>query len=99
MRATAFIGAGAVVDSGGPLTSALTAAVRNRPQWTGNPRQLKATTPAIQQIADMLDKYFAPGIANFEDIFHAIESLNSLNFGMTPKTAKEFKPAIGAFVS
>jgi hypothetical protein len=98
MSVTAFIGAGAVLNIGGPTTTALTNAIKLRQQWNGVPR-LNVTVPAIQQIADSLDRYFAPGTANFEDIFHAVESLVSLQIGLTPRTAKEFKPAIGAFVS
>ena len=98
MSVTAFIGAGAVLNIGGPTTSSLTDAIKLQQQWNGVPRS-NATVPAIQQIADMLDNYFAPSSANFEDIFHAVESLISLQTGLAPRTAKEFKPAIGAFVS
>jgi SIR2-like domain len=98
MSVTAFIGAGAVLDIGGPTTSCLTNAVKRLQQWKGDLGS-NATVPAIQQIANALDNYYAPNTANFEDIFHAIESLISLQTGLTPKTAKEYKPAIGAFVS
>lgn len=98
MSVTAFIGAGAVLNVGGPSTSTLTTAVRNRAQWAGDPRNLRATIPAIRQIADALDAYYAPEAANFEDIFHAVETIGSVQIGLTARTAKEFKPAVGAFV-
>jgi hypothetical protein len=98
MSVTAFIGAGAVLNVGGPSTSTLTTAVKNRAQWTGDPRNPHATIPAIRQIADALDAYYAPEGANFEDIFHAIEGIGSVQIGLTARTAKEFKPAVGAFV-
>jgi hypothetical protein len=99
MSVTAFIGAGAVLGIGGPSTNTLTTAVKSRTQRTGDPRNRTARVAAIQQIADALDTYYAPGTANFEDIFHAAETLASVQMGLTPKTAKEFKPAIGAFIS
>ncbi len=98
MSVTALIGAGAVLNIGGPSTNTLTTAVKNRAQWTGDPRNLTATIPAIQQIADALDTYYAPGTANFEDILHAVETLASVQIGLNARTAKEFKPAIGAFI-
>ena len=98
MSVTAFIGAGAVLNIGGPSTSTLTTAVRHREQWTGDPRNPCARIPAIRQIADALDAYYAPGAATFEDIFHAIETIGSVQVGLTARTAKEFKPAVGAFV-
>lgn len=99
MSVTEFIGAGAVLNIGGPTTDALTAAVKNRAQRTSDPTNPHATIPAIRQIANTLDSYFFHETANFEDIFHAVESLISLQTGLQPRTAKEFKPAIGAFVS
>jgi len=97
MSVTAFIGAGAVLNIGGPTTSNLTNAVKLRQQWNGVPNS-NVTVPAIEQIAASLDAYFRSS-ANFEDIFHAVESLISLRTGLTPTSAKEFKPAIGAFVT
>ncbi|MBE0541974.1 MAG: SIR2 family protein [Verrucomicrobia bacterium] len=94
MSVTAFIGAGAALNIGGPTTNALTNAIKLRQQWDGVPNS-KVKVPAIQQIADALDQHFAPESANFEDVFHAVESLISLRAG---GTAKAFKPAIGAFV-
>ena len=97
-RATAFLGAGAVVGIGGPTTRQLTSAVRHRKQRnfsSDDPKEI----PFIKRIADALDKYYARDEANFEDIFHAIETLESLYVGLEPKTAKPFKPAIGAFVA
>ncbi len=99
MSVTAFIGAGAVLNIGGPTTSRLTDAVKLRLQWDGVPNS-NVNVPAIQQIADALDRYYpAATPANFEDIFHAVESLISLRTGIAPRTVKEYKPAIGAFVT
>src|SRR4051812_25371804 len=97
MSVTAFIGAGAVLDIGGPTTSAFTDAVRRRQQWNGAPGP-HVTVPAIEQIAAALDTYYGTR-ANFEDVYHAVESLISLRAGLRPRTAKEFKPAVGAFVT
>ncbi|HYV26387.1 MAG TPA: SIR2 family protein [Candidatus Eisenbacteria bacterium] len=97
MSVTAFIGAGAVLNIGGPTTSRLTDAVKLRDQWDGIPNS-NVRVPAIQQIGTALDTYFRTS-ANFEDIFHAVESLISLRAGLTPTSSKEFKPAIGAFVT
>lgn len=99
MSVTAFIGAGAVLNIGGPTTAALTTAVKNRAQWIGDPRNRHATIPAIRQIADALDAYYAPESANFEDIFHAIETIESVRIGLIARTAKEFKPAAALLVS
>ena len=99
MSVTAFIGAGAVLGIGGPTTADLTAAIKRRRQWRGNPRHRFAKVSAIREVADALDLYFQPATANFEDIFHAIESLESLRVGLQAGTAKEFKPALGAFVT
>ena len=98
MSVTAFIGAGAVLNIGGPTTTALTNAIKLRQQWNGVPNS-NVTVPAIQHIADALDSYYPrPTPSNFEDIFHAVESLISLRTGLAARAAKEFKPAIGAFV-
>ena len=99
MSVTAFIGAGAVLNIGGPTTNTLTNAIKLREQWNGVPHS-NVNVPAIQQIADALDAYYPTATpANFEDIFNAVESLISLRTGLAPRTAKEFKPAIGAFVA
>lgn len=92
------MGAGAVLNIGGPTTTVLTNAIKLRQQLNGVPNS-NVTVPAIQQIADALDQYFAPESANFEDVFHAVESLISLRTGLTARTAKAFKPAIGAFAT
>lgn len=104
-RITVFLGAGAVTEIGGPKTETLSSAVKQREQWDEKAND-QSTIPAIKHIADALDKYYDTKKSkysdtertNFEDIFHAIESLVSLQGGQQPETGKPFKPAIGAFV-
>lgn len=100
MSVTAFIGAGAVLGIGGPTTGTLTTAVKGRRQFTNLNPGSNATVPAIQEIANALDAYYPTSApANFEDIFHAVESLISLQTGLATGTARGFKPALGAFVA
>src|ERR1700724_2882679 len=111
MRITAFIGAGATIQIGGPTTEQLTEVVKLQEQWVGDPTKLSDKVPAIRAIAEALDHSYCPeptkcpthancpNRANFEDIFNAIEALTSLQTGQRTDTAKPFKPALGAFVT
>lgn len=81
-RVTCILGAGAVVDIGGPLTDRIT-------------QEIVKKNCLIAEIADKLDNYYGKDNYNFEDIFHVIESLRS--FTGKKSAVKSYKPAIGAF--
>jgi hypothetical protein len=96
MKVTALVGAGAVLPIQGPSTQFLTNLVRATQQLGNNPAGVR--TNFVEQVAQALDGYFRQG-SNFEDVLHALESLSSIERGWQPGTAKEFRPAVGAFVS
>lgn len=83
-RITCLLGAGAVVDIGGPFTDTIT-------------QQIEKQNPFIAEISLQLKLYYGDKGYNFEDVFHAIESLRSYS---NIKTAvKGYKPILGAFTS
>lgn len=91
MRITAFIGAGAAIELGGPTTDLITQAVRNRKQGFFDKK-----IQFIDRVAKVLDNYYGSP-CNFEEIFHTLELLHSYKTGLYPSTVKMFKPPIGAF--
>jgi hypothetical protein len=97
-RVTAFLGAGAVVDIGGPTTGALTKFVRAvRQEHLCPPNNWVKGIPFLDCVAARLDQYLHPAKGNFEDLFHALETLSSLQRGWQPKTVKQFRPHACAF--
>jgi hypothetical protein len=83
-RVTCLLGAGSVVDIGGPITNEIT-------------QQLVKNNSLIAEITKKLNSYYGKENYNFEDIFHVIESLRS--FAGKDNAVKGYKPAIGAFTS
>ncbi|OEF98274.1 SIR2 family protein [Desulfuribacillus alkaliarsenatis] len=100
MRVTAFLGAGASIEIGGPLAKDLTQEVRSTTQkFIDFKTKLPIEANFIDNVSKLLDTYYAPDICNFEEIFHVLEMLDSYSSGWEPTTVKEYKPALGAFVS
>lgn len=104
MRITAFLGAGACLDIGGPATEELTDLVRKKKQQFFDPstKQMKESS-FVEEIARQLDSYFAPEVCNpevcnFEELFHVLETMSSYFRGAQPRTGKKFKPPFGAFI-
>jgi hypothetical protein len=52
----------------------------------------------IDEAASRLDEFLAPAHCHFEDIFDALESLQSFYAAWQPATVEEFKPRLAAFV-
>ncbi|MBI3583462.1 MAG: SIR2 family protein [Nitrospinae bacterium] len=98
MRVTAFIGAGAIIDIGGPTTHDITNKVRSVQQDIfDTSAKCMVPRPFIEEVAQHLSSFW--GIEpNFEDIFHALEMLDSCRVGWDIKAAKEFRPALSGFV-
>jgi hypothetical protein len=94
-RCTVFSGAGLSIPVGGLVSTTLTALIRNTTQEyvdPSNPTGPLLRRQFIDEVARVLDVYFAPQSCNFEDIFHALEVLDScVNVGSTG-TIKQFKP-------
>jgi len=89
---TVFLGAGAVIEIGGPKTEFLTDAIRRKYQsWRG------ANVDFINQIASQLDLFYGEP-CNFEEIFHTLELLTSYTRAWQQRTAKEFSPYLAPFV-
>ena len=99
MRVLAFLGAGATVEIGGPTTSQLTEKIRKQRQnlWDPTTKRVRKLL-FLRRVSSLLDKHYAPEAANFEDVFHALEMLDSFGTGWNPGTVKEYKPGIAAFV-
>lgn len=92
-RTTVLVGAGAAIEIGGVSTSRITSDIRNTTQSILNPANVSTPTNRrfIDEIATALDNYFGVP-CHFEDIFHALEILDSCIHAGSPQTAKEFKP-------
>ncbi|QGG48874.1 SIR2 family protein [Heliorestis convoluta] len=92
-RVTAFLGAGSSIEIGGPLATDLTSKVRNKKQiFQGK------NVDFINNIAKTLNNSYKNNQGNFEDIFHVLEMLTSLNRSWRAETAKKYKTPISAFV-
>jgi hypothetical protein len=83
-RITCLLGAGAALEIGGPSSNYLT-------------EQIRQANPFISQISNVLDEYYGNELYNFEDIFHALESLRS--YSVSSNALKKFKPVLGAFIN
>jgi hypothetical protein len=57
------------------------------------------TIPLITIIRDILKQHYGKesDSINFEDIFHAVETLSSFRVGLVPGTHKLYRPSIAAF--
>lgn len=98
-RVTCLLGAGTTIPVGGPTTSAITTAARQRQQHVIDPTSNSWINVAfIDEIAARLDDYLAPHRCHFEDIFHVLEMLESYGAGWRFGTHEKFKPRPGAFV-
>ena len=103
-RITVFMGAGSAIEINGPTTDEITKIVKNIKIDTGNDFQ----TNFIKQVSGRLETYYNQQTVNFEEIFHAIERLNSymyawrsesvFNLKISKETARLYKPALGAFL-
>ena len=71
-RITTFLGAGAVIDIGGPTSWELTKLVKKKKQsyLTSSPPTIKYRK-FIKEIATELDKHNKGSQTNFEEIFHS----------------------------
>ncbi|OKL35493.1 SIR2 family protein [Domibacillus mangrovi] len=83
-RVTCLLGAGAAIDINGPTTYAITEKVKKHDDF-------------LKGVCDTLEQYYGQEGYNFEDVFHAIETLASYT-SREDKTLKRFKPALGAFI-
>lgn len=83
-RINCLLGAGAAIDINGPSTNLITSTIKRRNSF-------------IEDISLMLNEYYGNNNYNFEDVFHAIESLRS--FSNLRSSVKAHKPVIGAFLS
>lgn len=99
MRVTAFLGAGASLEIGGPLASNLTCTVRNKKQrYYDSQLGRKRKVSLLGQITNKLNEFYSPNTCNFEDIFHVLEMLESYGRGWRDRTASTYKPPIAAFL-
>lgn len=103
MRVTAFLGAGACLDIGGPLTKELTDLVRKiKPQSSDflTKQMRESTFEFVEEIIKRLDSYYNPDVCNFEEIFHALEMISSYFRGRQKHIiGKQYKPPLGAFIT
>lgn len=93
-RTTIVLGAGSAIEIGGPRTDEITEAVKNVEQCFSNTRRF-----FIREISKVLEDYYSDQKPNFEDIFHALEQIRTYTTAWRKGTAKEFRPAFGAFVA
>lgn len=99
-RITCILGAGATIPVGGPTVACLTQDVCQKLQRT---RDLISgdwhDVPFLREIGSRLNEFLAPSESNFEDILHALETLDSYRSGWQPTTAPIFRPRPAAFLS
>ena len=97
MGVTAFLGAGAAFDIGGPSVQQLTDWVRKKEQ----PFQ-GAYARIIDEIGKILDDFYdgnkLSGMANFEQIFYVLEMLQTYIIAKRPETHISFKPPFTPFI-
>lgn len=100
MRILAFLGAGSMVEIGGPTASQITKIICRKRQevWDHSAKSVKKFW-FLRTITKLLDNYYAPEGANFEDVFHVLEMLDSFRTSWSPGTVKEYKSGITAFVT
>lgn len=92
------MGAGATIPIGGPTSSMITTAIRNRRQRVleGGAWQER---PFLEEVTSRLDEYLSPLSANFEDVLHVLETLGSYKSGWDNVAAVRFRPRPAAFVA
>jgi hypothetical protein len=87
------------LEVGGPTTCQITGAARAKTQHVVDPATGEwITAPFIDEVAERLDSFVAPAKCNFEDIFDALEGLQSFGRSWEPSTVEKFKPRLAAFV-
>lgn len=97
-RITCLLGAGATIPLGGPKTSDITVAARQKSQHVIDPSTNTWVHVAfIDELAQRLDQFLAPQRCHFEDIFHVLETLESYRAGWEPGTHERYKPRPAAF--
>jgi hypothetical protein len=107
LKISALFGAGATIDLGGPSTPKLTELIRDpgRIVREVNGRSSKIdkrkmeTVEFIDDIGIQLDESYPYKEADFEEIFHVIETLRSYKGGWCNKAVKGRKPPAAAFLS
>lgn len=99
-RITCLLGAGATIPIGGPKTTEITDAARQKTQHVIDPStNTWIDVRFIDEIAEKLNDFLAPSRCHFEDIFHVLESLESYRAGWLPSTHERHKPRFAAFVT
>ena len=99
-RITAFLGAGAVIEIGGPTSYELTKLVKKKKQTylIKHPPSMKYVR-FIKDIATRLDNNSKDSKANFEGIFHTLEMLSSYSSGLNSGTIRRYRPSITSFTA
>ncbi len=90
-RITTFIGAGATIDLGAYNTEKITKEIIKKKQEFIDRKEFY-----IRKVARQLTKHYNATI-NFEDIFHALETINSFQIGWKANTDKKYKPCMTGF--
>lgn len=91
MGITILIGAGAAIEIGGPTTFNITEAVCDKIQTYG-----ETATPYIKDVAGQLSDYYNTE-PNFEDIYQALEQIDTYSIAWQNNIDKKFMPTFGAF--
>src|SRR5258706_14348642 len=99
-RITCILGAGATIPIGGPTVASLTQDVcqtlqRTRDETSGDWHDV----PFLSEVRSRLNEFLAPAESNFEDILHALETLDSYRSGWQSATVPMFRPRPAAFLS
>jgi len=98
-RITCLLGSGATIPVGGPTTHQITQAARVKSQHVFDPISNDwINVQFIDEVANRLDNFLAPVPCHFEDIFHALESLESIHIGWQSSAVEKYKPRLAAFV-
>lgn len=93
-RTTVLLGAGAVLEIGGPTTSQITKEIVDA-DFVEVISKKKITL--IKEINEILKSQY-PGNTNFETIFHILEMLNAYRGGWTNSKNSKMYPPFSAFV-
>jgi len=100
LRVTCILGAGATIPVGGPTVGSLTQDACLKLQTTRDPISGDwHEAPFLRDVAFRLNEFLAPAECNFEDMLHALETLDSYRSGWHRTTAPIFRPRPAAFLS
>jgi len=94
IRVTVLLGAGASIEVGGPTTSQITEAAQNTIQKIRLPNHADRF-PILNEITQVLKTHYKE-TATFEDVFHALELLQSFLVSDKETTVKYYKSAMPA---